>query len=242
MPRNRKTNCHCLCSAAIAAAPGGLAHEGTLGTIAIAATAEHGHDSRGSSGARDELAGERCEIAQRIVGVSIVDHHSERLAAVDALEPSRHMRKRFDAAGNRLRAAAARIAGGRRSQDVIHIDAPDERREDGNLLLRRGHVEARSVWADVHLLGVEVAALPPIGQHDGATLTAERGQLRAVFVVKVGDCRTRCIGATAFEQNSLGGEVFVHRLVIVEMIASQVGEDGDVEGHAEHAFLRQGMR
>ena len=86
---------------------------------------------RGSSAARDELARQRRQIAQRIVGVGIVDDHGEGLAAIDALKSSRHMRERLDAAGNRLRLAAARVAGGRRGQNVVHIHAPDERREDG---------------------------------------------------------------------------------------------------------------
>ena len=77
----------------IAAAPGGLAHQRALGAIAIAAATEHRHDSRRSSAARDELARQRCEISQSIVGVSIVDNHRERLAAVNALEASRDMRE-----------------------------------------------------------------------------------------------------------------------------------------------------
>ena len=70
----------------IAAASGRLAHQRTLGAVAIAAATEHCDDSGGRSAARDELAGQGGEIAQRIVGMSIVHDHGERLAAIDALE------------------------------------------------------------------------------------------------------------------------------------------------------------
>ena len=98
----------------------------------------------------------------------------------------------------------------------------------------------RGVMSD--FLGVKVAALPPIGQNDRAALSAELGQLRAIFIIKIRDRGARRIGAAAFKQHSLGGEIFVHRLVIVEVVARQVGEHGDVKRHAEHALLRQRVR
>ena len=64
----------------------------------------------------------------------------------------------------------------------------------------------------------------------------------AILVVEVRDHGARCIGPAAFEEHSLGREVLVHGLVIVEMIARQVGKDRDVEGHPEHALLRQRVR
>ncbi len=36
----------------------------------------------------------------------------------------------------------------------------------------------------------------------------------------------------AVEEKSLGGEVFLHRLVVVEVVAREIGEDGDVERDA----------
>ena len=116
----------------IAASPRRLAHQRTLGAIAIAAATEHRQHSRRPAAARDELAGQRREIAQRVVGVGVVDDHRERLAAVDALKSSRDMRERLNAARNRSRFASARKACGRRGQDVVHIHPPDQRRENWN--------------------------------------------------------------------------------------------------------------
>ena len=70
-------------------------------------------------------------------------------------------------------------------------------------------------------------------------LAAEVGELRAIFVVEISHGCARRIGAAALEQNSLGGKIFIHRLVIVEMVARQVCEYRNVEGHAEHSLLRQ---
>ena len=49
------------------------------------------------------------------------------------------------------------------------------------------------------------------------------------------DARRRIHGAV--EEQTLGGEVLLHRPVVVEMIAREIGEDGDVEGDAGGAAL-----
>ena len=41
----------------------------------------------------------------------------------------------------------------------------------------------------------------------------------------------------AVEEQALGGEVLLHGLVVVEMVAGEVGEDGDVEVDAGSAAL-----
>ena len=97
----------------IAAAPGGFAHQRTLGTIAIAAAAEDGDHL--AAAARNEFAGERGEVAQRVVGVGVVHDHGEGLAGVHALEAAGHAGEALDTAGNGFRRAVARERrGGRR--------------------------------------------------------------------------------------------------------------------------------
>ena len=172
----------------IAAPPGGLAHQRTLGAVAVAAATEHSDDSPRTSVARDELARQSSEIAQRVVGVSVVDDDGEGLAAIDALKSSGDMGQstRFPST-IASRIAAARITGGRCSENVVDIHAADERREDRNLFLRRDHIEARAARRDVDILRVKVAALPAIGQHHRTLLAAELGQLRAIFIVEIRD-------------------------------------------------------
>ena len=49
----------------------------------------------------------------------------------------------------------------------------------------------------------------------------------------IDDCDARGGIDGAVEQEALGGEVLLHGDVVVEMIAGEIGEDGDVEGDAE---------
>ena len=70
---------------------------------------------------------------------------------------------------------------------------------------------------------------------DGVTENAHggrlAGQLGAEFIVKIDDCRAQ---AGPGEQLFLGGGIRLHAAVIVEMIAREVGENGDVNTHAVH--------
>ena len=68
----------------IAAFARGLAHLGALGAVAVAAAAEEGDDAR--AGCCGDLAGERGQVAQRVVGVGVVDDDGEGLAGIDGLE------------------------------------------------------------------------------------------------------------------------------------------------------------
>ena len=64
-------------------------HERALGPITITTAAEnrdHPAQPRSSTG---KVAGNRREVAQCIVGMSIIHHYSERLAAVYFFKPSR---------------------------------------------------------------------------------------------------------------------------------------------------------
>ena len=60
--------------------------------------------------------------------------------------------------------------------------------------------------------------------------------LRALIVrIDDGDARSGIHGAV--EEQALGGEILLHRLVIVEVVAGEVGEDGHVEVDAGSAAL-----
>ncbi len=55
--------------------------------------------------------------------------------------------------------------------------------------------------------------------------------------MSIDDCDARCRIDRAIEQQALGCEVVLHGLVIVEMIARQVGENRDIEGDSGGAAL-----
>src|SRR5206468_11401026 len=62
-----------------------------------------------------------------------------------------------------------------------------------------------------------------------------------ILVVNVQDCCSRGFRSTALEQNSFGGKILIHGLVIIEMIASQISEHSHIEWNPVHPLLRQGM-
>jgi hypothetical protein len=121
----------------------------------------------------------------------------------------------------------------------VDVDAAYQRREHRQPFLRRRQIKARAPWTDLDVLAVEVATIPAICQHDRTEFAAELGEFCAVLIVQVRHCRARRIGSASFEQHPLGGEVFVHGLVIIEMIAREIREHSDVEGDSVDSLLRQ---
>ena len=60
-------------------------------------------------------------------------------------------------------------------------------------------------------------------------------------IVRVDDGDARRRIDRAVEEQALGGEIILHRLVVVEVVAGEIGEDGDIEGDAGHAALVEGV-
>ncbi len=68
-------------------------------------------------------------------------------------------------------------------------------------------------------------------------MLAAADQTLGVGIMRIenGYARGRVLGAV--EEEFLGGEILLHGLVIVEVVAGEVGEDGDVEWAVRHAAL-----
>ena len=64
-------------------------------------------------------------------------------------------------------------------------------------------------------------------------------QLATELVVLVDDCNFQSVDA---KQPGLGGAVTFHVTVIIEMVAREIGEHGDIEMNAGNPVLFQGMR
>ena len=77
--------------------------------------------------------------------------------------------------------------------------------------------------------GAPVAHANSVGANLRAGCACGRGQRFASRIVRVDDGDARSGIDRAVEEQALGGEVLLHGLVIVEVVAGEVGEDGDVE-------------
>ena len=139
-------------------------------------------------------------------------------------------------------AGQLRVGGGGRGKHVVDIYFTDERGPYIELAGGCRHLKAAAARGDFEMLDVEVTGGQAVRENCGAFFVCEFEQLAAVFVIGIEDRGARGFGAAAFEQKPLGAEVIVHGAVVVEMIAREVGEDGDVEGDSEYALLREGVR
>src|ERR1019366_7065495 len=98
-----------------------LAHQRTLRAIAISAAAEKRDDLAFEAGASDKIASQRGKVAERVIGVRIIHHHREGLAAIHAFEAPGNTGKVEDSFGDRLGRTIARMTGGRSCEHVINI-------------------------------------------------------------------------------------------------------------------------
>ena len=64
----------------------------------------------------------------------------------------------------------------------------------------------------------------------------------AVRIVDIDDAASERSGAGAFKQAALGCEIVLHRVVKIEMIARQIGEDGSRKAATPQTIERQGVR
>ncbi len=99
----------------IAALARGLAHFRALGAVAVAAAAEERDDARAGCGGH--LAGERGQVAQRVVGVRVVDDDGEGLARVDGLKAAGNGLEVRDGGDEMGERNAARVGGGEARQE-----------------------------------------------------------------------------------------------------------------------------
>src|SRR5512146_1489268 len=185
----------------ITAIAGGFAHHGTLRAVAVAAEPKDGNNLPASLG--NEFAGQRGEVPQRVVGVSVIHHNREWLAFIDAFEPAGNTLEGANPARDLLERAPASVGGGRGGKHVMNVNAATHRRKNGDRSRRRYKIEAISGGADIEALGAEVALFQAVGEDLRAMLFAEVVEPAGVFVVVVRDGDARWFSPTAFEEDSL---------------------------------------
>ncbi len=76
-----------------------------------------------------------------------------------------------------------------------------------------------------------------VGANFSAGVASGCGEFFSARIVRIdySDARRRI--DRAIEEQALGGEIVFHRLVVIEVVAGEVGEDSDVERNSDHAAL-----
>ena len=76
-----------------------------------------------------------------------------------------------------------------------------------------------------------------IGPHLRACLARHLGKIFRARIVRIDHCNPRSRIDRAVEQQPLGREVLLHRVVIIEMVAGQVSKDGHIKTQTDGAAL-----
>ncbi len=187
----------------------------------------------------------RDDLLERVGRVRVVDHH---LGLVDgtrghALHAARHRRHEPGHARGVGHHHALRAQAADHGKQVVHVVVADQRRRD--------RLAARAA-ADGHVLDqrereAAVAVADVLGDQACARVGTRRvrpridlaaaqlvGQQRTGVVV---DVDHRRLQAHPAEQQALGGPVVVHAAVVVEVVAREVGEEGDLDARAREALF-----
>src|SRR5205823_11083712 len=99
---------------------------------AIASATKESNDLSSASTLRKKFARQSRQVLQSIICMSVVHHDRERLSTVHTLKASRHASQLGNSVEDSLLITTARVSGGRRRENVIHIYPADKRRPDGN--------------------------------------------------------------------------------------------------------------
>ncbi len=204
-------------------AGGDLAHQRSLGPVAVAAAAEDHQHTPGPGHA----AGTGEGLLKGVGGVGVVDQHREGLAPVDRLVAAGH-RCQVRQPGRHRAGRHPELAGcGRRRQGVGDIDRAGQ--AQANRLALPREAGAQAVIGEV------------VGVGHGERSRRQAGcveEAPAPGVIRVDDPERSPL---RHEQRRLGREVLLDRSMEIEVVLAEVGEDDDGEVHAVHPVLDHGV-
>ena len=172
---------------------------------------------------------------QRIGRVRVVAQHRARPVA-DEFHPSRHLRCRGEPRRDLGHRVPQRERARGSGQRIRHVEVAQQRQHHLGAAEAPVEQEPAADGAELQVRGADVG----VGtQAEGDAPVAPR-QRHPRGVV---DVHHRDTGqAEQRRQLQLGGEVRLHRAVIVEMIAREVGEDARREGEAVEPALVEAVR
>ncbi len=224
----------------VAVASGGLAHEGTLGLVAIAPAAKDGDEATRAA----EAAHGRADVVYRIGGVCVVDKALHVVDTADELKAPRYL----GAMGDGRDGVAQRDACGTTACDggeaVGYIKVSDERCAHEVLSALIVQLELATLQRDNARCGAVVGVVcePEAAHaHQWRELLIEAA---TIGVIDVDDScgLARAVGDHVVEELLFRLVVFFHVAMVVEVVLGEIRKDTDAELRARAAFLAQGMR
>src|SRR4029077_8068418 len=168
----------------------------------------------------------------------IHDDH-KGLAQVDALKASGHGSQRRNARFDGFSPEIQRDACGYGREQVVDIVATHEWRANFDLACRRIGDEIESSQRERKFFGCNLGSR---SQPIGYGLLCDVAELLAIGVVNIDDAAARRSRAGTLKQASLGGEIILHGVVEIEMIARQIGENGNGKAAAPKTIEGQRVR
>ena len=175
----------------------------------------------------------RQHVGQRVGRVGIVDDGRVAVGRLHRLQSATHAVEGRERHEDVLGSLAQHACGAIDRQQVAHIELTDKL-----------HTHLMAVYVEVHASEVHLDdACAEVGHlSDGVGLHRGLGVLHhhhAVFVVGVGNGEGRL--GQAVEERLLGVAVVLERLVVVEMVACEVGEDAAGKLQSADALLCDGV-
>jgi len=184
-------------------------------------------------------AGQR--LLQGIRGVCVIHHHQRLLAATDPAHAPRHRLQLRQCRRDVLYGQAQGVQHPGDSKQIVKIEAADQCRVHRGKLAADAQHEHQALAAGFdrvrrdHCLGMATRT-GPNARHRRRKAAK---QLRSERVIEV-DHRRRQPGPV--EQLRLGSAVARHVAVVIEVIATEIGEHGQREAHRVDASLFERMR
>jgi len=193
-------------------------HLGTLPLVAVAAGADH--DPKRSTGDRFQRAEGRLD---GIGGMGVVDQHGEFAGSGNGFHPAGHRGRAAQGGRHFFRRNSGGDGGSRSTQRVGNVESSQPWQRRGKFTLGSDQAEGGSLDAHLQVGHADIPFLQTVTE-DANARSAGRGHADATRIIQID--RGKSTGAKTAKEKRLGLFVGLHRSVVVEMVAAEIGEDG----------------
>jgi hypothetical protein len=209
---------------------GGAPHRRPLGRVALPRRAEDDDEPAGRQRSKDVE-----HLAQRVLGMRVVDDDGEGLAGLHPRHPARHARRRSQRERSVMDVQAERLDHAEGRERVQHVEPARHPDPHPPVPARRLEVEGRAGRIGTQVAGPQIGLrVDPVGDDPVAGPIPEVGERRVVGVQD----RDRGL----LHQPRLRRTICLERAVELEVLARQVGHHADREAAVPRPLQRQPVR